>query len=79
MGQLMVNFKLCVFKLRRSAPNGALSHKCFKAGADQETLLQKQNCIQEAKTVFKTFFAIMRNAGFLSSTYVRCRPKRGSI
>ena len=45
--------------MRRSAPNSALSHKCFKAGANQETLLQKQNCIQEARTVFQNIFGYL--------------------
>ena len=51
--------------MRRSTPNSDLSHERFTAGENQETLLQKQNCIQEARTVFQNiFFAILRNTGF---------------
>ena len=41
-----------------------LSHECFMAGADQETLLQKQYCIKEARTAFQNIFSILRNTGF---------------
>ena len=50
--------------MRKSTPNSDLSHESFTAGENQEILLQKQNCLQEARTVFKTFFAILRNTGF---------------
>ena len=51
-------------KIRRSTPNSDLSHEHSTAGANQETLLQKQNSIREARTVFKTFFVILQNTGF---------------
>ena len=50
--------------MRKSTPNSDLSHESFTAGENQEILLQKQNCIQEARTVFKTFFAILQKTGF---------------
>ena len=50
--------------MRKSTPNSDLSHESFMAGETQEILLQEQNCIQEARTVFKTVFAILRNTGF---------------
>ena len=36
--------------MRKSTPNSDLSHESFTAGENQEILLQKQNCIQEART-----------------------------
>ena len=41
--------------MRKSTPNSDLSHESFTAGENQEILLQKQNCIEEA---------ILRNTGF---------------
>ena len=50
--------------MRKSTPNSDLSHERFTAGENQEILLQKQNYIQEARTVFQNIFAILRNTGF---------------
>ena len=50
--------------MRKSTPNSDLSHERFTAGENQEILLQKRYCIQEARTVFQNIFAILRNTGF---------------
>ena len=42
--------------MRKSTPNSDLSHESFTAGENQEILLLKQNCIQEARTVFQNIF-----------------------
>ena len=55
--------------MRKSPPNSDLSHERFTAGENQEILLQKQNCIQEARTVFQNIFCYLAKHRFLSSTY----------
>ena len=58
--------------MRRSTPDSDLSHERFTAGENQEILLQKQDCIQGATTVFQNIFAILRNTGFCLQ---HCRQK----
>ena len=62
--------------MRRSAPNSALCHKCFKAGANQETLLQKQNCIQEATTVFQNIFCYYAKHRFFVFNICKMQAKK---
>ena len=45
--------------MRKSTPNSDLSHERFTAGENQEILLQEQNCIQEARTVFQNSFCYL--------------------
>ena len=52
--------------MRRSIPDSDLSHEHFTTGENQEILLQKQNCIQEARTVFQNIFLLScKTQGFV--------------
>ena len=55
--------------MRKSTPNSDFSYERFTAGENQEILLQEQNCIQEARTVFQNSFCYLAKHRFLSSTY----------
>ena len=64
MGQLMVHFKLCIFKWENQLQTVIWAMKVSRLVKTRKYCCRNKIAFRKHKLFFKTFFAILRNTGF---------------